>query len=216
MSARAPTRIGALGGRWKRLRSSLVRRLWPAVAGINDYERRVYSQNGEDGIVDELFRRLGTSGGRFVEFGVGDGSECNTALLARERGWSGWMLENDPDACQRLAAAYAPFSRVRTACRNLTVENIDSTLAELGVPREFDLLSIDVDGNDYWLWRAAGRYQPHVVGIEYNAAYPPPVRCVMAYNPDHVWNGTTYHGASIASVASLRARLDYALVGALA
>lgn len=196
----------------RQLRCWATRTFWPW-AGLNDYERRVYSQNGEDGIIQEIFRRVGTTNRFFVEFGVGDGTQCNAAYLARAKDWSGLMLEADPDVAQKLKPAYAAFHRVRTECRRLTTENILATFAELDVPSDFDLLSIDVDGNDYWLWRALAAYRPRAVVIEYNAVYPPPTRWVMAYDPEHAWDGTTYHGASLASLAALGKRLGYALIG---
>ncbi len=179
---------------------------------INAYERRTTSQNGEDGILHELFRRLGIGAGFFVEFGVEDGRQCNTAALAHA-GWHGVMIEGDPEKFRGLSATYADLPAVRTVQAFVTAENIATLFAEHGVPREFDLLSIDIDGNDYWVWEALAAYRPRAVVIEYNGAHPPPERWVMAYNPDHRWGDDTYYGASLASLAALGARLGYALIG---
>jgi hypothetical protein len=94
----------------------------------------------------------------------------------------------------------------------ITAENIATIFDSHRVPDEFDLLSIDIDGNDYWVWRALRRFRPRVVVIEYNAAYAPPKRWVMAYNVDHRWDETTYYGASLTSLEFLGAELGYALV----
>jgi hypothetical protein len=76
-----------------------------------------------------------------------------------------------------------------------------------------DLLSIDIDGNDYWIWEAIGAVRPRVVIIEYNAAYPPPVAFVAEYKADRVWDGGNYHSASLASLEALGRAKGYALVG---
>jgi len=179
---------------------------------INAYERRRSSQNGEDGILHEIFRRIGTTTPFFVEFGVEDGRECNTAALVRA-GWQGLMIEGDPAKFRALSANYADAAGLRVVNAYVTAENIATLLAANGVPRELDLLSIDIDGNDYWLWEALAAYRPRVVAIEYNGAHPPPERWVMTYNPGHRWGDDTYYGASLASLAALGARLGYALIG---
>jgi hypothetical protein len=201
-----------LGERIERIRNFAMRTVFKPFAGINEFERRVSSQNGEDGIIDELFRRIGTTDRYFVEFGVSDGAECNTALLA-SAGWSGVMLEGDADRHRRLAERYAGMPGVKTEREFVNAENIAAIFAKLGVPAEFDLLSIDIDGNDYWVWQALGAYRPRVVVIEYNAEYPPPRRWVMKYDPGHRWNETTYYGASLASLEAVGKRLGYALLG---
>jgi hypothetical protein len=134
-------------------------------------------------------------------------------FLLAHKGWTGVLIEGDPDACLRLQRKLAAYPAVRVALHFLTPDNIAAAFRFLQVPEEFDLLSIDVDGNDYWLWQALGDYQPRVVVIEYNEYHRPPARWVMAYNPDHRWDGTSYYGASLASLAALGSTLGYALIG---
>ena len=82
------------------------------------------------------------------------------------------------------------------------------------MPAEFDLLSIDIDGNDYWVWQAVTHYKPRVVVIEYNALYGPSAPWIMEYNAAHCWDGTScYHGASLKSLETLGAGKGYRLVG---
>ena len=119
----------------------------------------------------------------------------------------------DPGKAARLAARYADAPGVRTARAEVTSATVEALFAGHGVPEEFDLLSIDIDGNDYWVWNAIQRYRPRVVVIEYNASYPPPRKWVMAENPAHAWDGTNYFGASLASLAELGRRKGYTLVG---
>lgn len=199
-------RLGELAGTIARACARVLR-----PDDLNAYEARHSSQNGEDGILRELFRRLGVDEGFFVEFGVGDGSECNGAALL-SRGWRGLMIEGDPRAFAALRARYAnaPLDCVEAW---VTAENLAAILQEHGVPIEPDLLSIDVDGNDYWLWQSLAAFRPRIVAIEYNASRPPPERWVMAYAPDHRWRGDGYYGASLAALETLGTRLGYALLG---
>ena len=188
---------------------------WRAVARntLNAYERKVFSQNGEDGIVGEIFRRIGATDRFFVEFGVEAGLECNCAFLARRSGWSGVMIEGNPGFFRQLDANYAQLPGIKRVQAFITRENIAAIFEQAGVPREFDLLSIDIDGNDYWIWEALAAYRPRVLVIEYNATRPPPERWVMAYDAAHRWNDDGYAGASLASLEALGHRLGYALIG---
>jgi hypothetical protein len=201
-----------LGERFEKARNWTMRTVLRRFASLNEFEARVTSQNGEDGIVAEIFRRIGTTNRYFVEFGVGDGHECNTAQFALS-GWSGLMLEGNPADAASLAKRYASFGSLRVAQVFITAENIASIFESHGVSKEFDIMSIDVDGNDYWIWRARSGYRPRVVVIEYNSAYPPPRRWVMRYNPDHRWDKTTYYGASLSSFDALGKELGYSLLG---
>lgn len=187
-------------------------RHWVPSSDLNAYERRISSQNGEDGIIAEIFDRIGTTNRTFAEFGVEDGSECNSAYLARECGWNGVFIEADPQRIAALAARYAG-KPVRIVEAFITAENITSLFAKHAVPRDLDLLSIDIDGNDYWIWEALGEYRPRVVVIEYNPTHPPPERWVMAYDAAHRWKRDGYYGASLSSLEALGARLGYALIG---
>jgi len=183
---------------------------------ITRHEHKVFSQHGEDGILREVFRRIGTTSRYFVEFGCGARGNENNTLAFLVEGWRGCWLERDPRHVKRIAADLrGPVSRgqlsVQAAC--LTAENINETFARLNVPREFDLLSIDVDGNDYWLWKALRGFSPRVVAIEYNAVFAPPMKWVMKYDPRHRWDGSSHFGASLKSLELLADQKGYRLVG---
>jgi hypothetical protein len=201
-----------LAERYERARNLVMRTALNRFASLNEFEARTSSQNGEDGILAEILRRMRIRTGYFVEFGVQDGSVCNTALLAAG-GWSGVYIEADEADAARLAERYASSSRITTLHEFITAENIAGIFARADVPAEFDVLSIDIDGNDYWVWRALASYKPRVVVIEYNAEHAPPQRWVMKYDPSHRWDKTTYYGASLASYAALAATKGYSLVG---
>ena len=138
-----------------------------------------------------------------VEFGVGEmGEECNTRLLF-EQGWTGLRMDGMEQP--------GPTDVRREF---ITAENIDELFARHGVPDDFDLLSIDIDSNDYWVLAALdARYRPRVLTMEYNASLGPTARKTIAYDPTHVWDVSSYFGASLAALHSVAAGRGYELVG---
>lgn len=115
---------------------------------------------------------------------------------------------------ERARQLYRLLPNVRIVSSFVTTDNVLAVLASAAVPRTPDLLVIDIDGNDYWVWeRILCTYQPRVTVIEYNARWRPPREWVMPYAPDHRWRGTAYFGASLSSLAKLGARFGSVLVG---
>jgi hypothetical protein len=186
---------------------------WLEARDLRAYERKVFSQNGEDGIIQEILYRIGPGSEFFVEFGVESGVECNCARLVYEEDWSGLFMEAGDAKFQQLSERYRAYSKVHCAKSIVTSQNIEALLAENGVPSDLDLLSIDIDGNDYWVWKAINRWRPRLVVMEYNSSVPPSKKWVMRENPNHRWGGTSYFGASLASLASLGREKGYTLVG---
>ncbi len=175
-----------------------------------------FSQNDEDGILQEIFSRIGTTDRCFIEFGTGDGRENNTVFLLC-CGWSGlWIDGSERDhQSQRNYFSWAiKKGLLKSVCRFLSTSNINEVIREAGLAGSIDLLSIDVDGNDYHLWKAIDVVQPRVVVIEYNAYAPPPVEWVMAYDPEYAWDGKSYYfSASLKSLELLGKTKGYTLVG---
>ncbi|QRG69341.1 FkbM family methyltransferase [Brevibacillus choshinensis] len=180
---------------------------------LHFYEKQIFSQNGEDGMIEEVFARIQTTNKIFVEFGVSDGVECMTRYLLAHHGWSGLMIEADPFQFRQLAANYAQATGLSLHHERVTRENIAGIFRANHVPAEFDFLAIDIDGNDYWVWQALAEWQPRLVVIEYNASFPPPQKMVVVYDPNFSWDGTTHFGASLTSLAGLGKQLGYALIG---
>jgi len=185
--------------------------------GLTRYERQTYSQGGEDGIIAEIVRRIGAPGKTFAEFGVTDGLECNTTFLLAQ-GWRGTWIDGDRRYLKAIARKFGFLmdeGKLKVLHAFITRENIEGLFREAQVPTELDFLSIDIDGNDYWVWKALSSYRPRAVVIEYNAFFGPEARWVMRYNPDHVWNRQgTYYGASLKSLELLGREMGYTLVGA--
>jgi len=176
---------------------------------------KVFSQNDEDGIINEIFNRIGTTNKKFLEFGVGNGLECNSHFLLHS-GWSGLWIEGNKKHVKQMKTLFGkPFLEKRLSILNkfVTVNNINELIGMAGITSQIDLLCIDIDGNDYWLWEAINCIEPRVVVVEYNAKFPPPYEWVMPYNPKHVWDGSDFYGASLEALDVLGKRLGYQLVG---
>lgn len=169
---------------------------------INFFEKKIFSQNGEDGIIDFIFSQIKTTNRFFVEFGVTDGKVCNTRYLLEENGWQGLMMddsENNPPLIKK---------------EFVTAENISRLFEKYYVPKDFDLLSIDIDFNDYWIWKAIEGYFPRVVVIEYNSSYPPTESKTVPYDPHGRWDRkTNYFGSSLLALMKLGRSKGYTLVG---
>jgi len=200
----------------RELRELLADPRYAAPGRLERHGRKVWSQNDEDGILEEIFRRVGVAARTFVEFGVSDGRECNTLKLLVE-GWRGLWIEASPQFCDRLRRVHAgPIAegRLQLLETMVTAENIDALIAGARVASaELDLLSVDIDGNDYHVFNAIRCVRPRVLVIEYNAKFPPPMDLVMPYDPRHAWDGTDYAGASLQALTGLAARRGYRLVG---
>jgi hypothetical protein len=179
------------------------------------YGFKVYSQHDEDGIIQEIFRRIGTGPRTFVEFGVETGVECNTVKLLIE-GWRGLWIEANAQSSKAIGSTFAEFLKDRrlTLLQSLvTAENIDTLIGNAGLKGEIDLLGIDIDFNDYWVWKAIEAVSPRVVVIEYNAGLRPPMSLTVPYQPNRAGGGTNYFGASLEALVRLGRAKGYRVVG---
>lgn len=202
------------GIKWEKDKNTRVKRR----EYLEQYNYKVFSQNGEDGIISEIFHRIGTDSKVFVEFGVQNGMECNSHYLLF-KGWNGLWIEGDYDYCWEIRLrfeAMIKYERLKVVNQFITAENIDSIIIRYlqGIDRDnVDFLSIDIDGNDYNVWEAIKCIKPRCVCIEYNGKFPPDLEWKQAYNPDHVWDGSDWHGASLKSMELLGKMKGYTLVG---
>jgi hypothetical protein len=177
------------------------------------YSLQASSQNGEDGILQEIFRRIPPATRVFAEVGAGLGTENNTAFLLGI-GWTGFWMDADPAFLKTIQERKdLRDGPVRGLATFVTKENVGSLFAQLGVPAEFGLLSLDVDQNTYYVWEGLAAYKPQVVVVEYNASVPPDVDWKVNYDPNRVWDGSINFGASLKAFELLGKRLGYSLVG---
>lgn len=168
----------------------------PAACGF-----KVYSQADEDGIVEDITRRVGIDRGSFIEIGCGDGRENNSHYLLL-KGWRGVWIDGDPENIATIRAALPLDGRLRLVEQMVTRENVIAIPAAAGSPDfgPLDLFSVDVDGNDLAIAEAAiGTWSPKIVIGEYNAKFPYPLQQEVEYQPRHHWARDDYHGASLAA-----------------
>jgi hypothetical protein len=173
-------------------------------------EKRVYSQNGEDGIIEKIFYAIGTTNKIAAEIGTSALSDVtpveNNTMNLITSGWKTfWFDGADP--------SYIPENCIFTK-KFLTTENIASTFTSVGVPKDLDLLSIDVDGNDYHLREALHMFNPRVCIMEYNGCFDGNIEYIMPLNNDYVWPGTIDRtfGASLKSYTMQAENMGYDLV----
>lgn len=182
---------------------------------LNHFEHQVFSQADEDGIISEIFRRIGAKDRFFVEFGVGNGLENNTIFLLMQN-WRGAWIEGDSASAAEIQSRFRePLSKgnLKFLQSFITAENIASLFDLLQVPPEFDLLSLDIDRNTYHVWKALSRFKPRVVVVEYNSTFPADVEWIAEYDSQRLWNYSMYFGASLKSYERLASSLGYVLVG---
>ncbi len=181
---------------------------------LDRYAHNIFSQDGEDGVIQTLFSVIEPTSKYAVEFGCHDGvSNSNVRNLFVNYGWSGFLIDGDPEVTPKAKAAYKDNPRVKVLQAWVYPGNVEILFEENGVPRDLDLLVIDIDSNDYYVWRAIHDFRPKVVLIEYNSGFPPPQKAVIDFHPMNYWeDGSDYFGASIQSLYELGKRKGYELV----
>lgn len=180
---------------------------------LESFGFKVFSQNEEDGIIQEIFRRVGITNARFFEFGAGNGLESNCCYLLLQ-GWHGVWLDANRSYLEQARKLFSDSyeKQITIAQEFVYAATINELTEKFDVPKNVDLMSIDIDGNDYYVWEALTVIKPRVIIVEYNASFPPPVSLVQVHQPDH-WNGTNYFGASLQALADLGMKKGYTLVG---
>jgi len=171
---------------------------------------RLSSQNQEDGLTLALLNEVGATDRRFVEIGSGL-SGGNSGFLARECGWSGLMVDGHADHMVQVGRR---FPTAKAVAAWVTRENINELIASNGFGGEVDLFSLDLDGNDCWIWEAMSACSPRVVVLEYNSMFGPDRSVTIPYDPtfDRHRHHTTYYGASLTALTRVSARKGYRLV----
>ena len=187
--------------------------------GSNAREFRVFSQWGEDGIIQHLIRSVPIARKLFVEFGVENYVEANTRFLLTNDHWTGLVIDGS-----RSNIEFIKRDPIYWACNLkaehsfVTRENINDILTRAGITGDIGLLSIDIDGNDYWVWEAIESISPRLVICEYNCQFGPTARVSTPYDPlfvrENAHHSKIYYGASIAALNSLAESRNYSLVAA--
>jgi hypothetical protein len=185
---------------------------------INDHEFQVFSQWGEDGIIQYLIKSISISRPIFVEFGIEDYKQANTKFLLVNNNWSGFVIDNNENMVNRLRAdrIYWLFN-IKAVIEFITRENINRILEQNGIVGEIGLLSIDLDGNDYWIWDSINIIQPDIVVVEYNYRFGKDLAVTIPYNENFdrgiAHFSKVYYGASLRALCLLGMKKGYAFVG---
>jgi len=186
---------------------------WRRQVDLRMAELRLFSQNGEDGVLDAILRAIGVTSRFFVDFGVGDGWSCNCSLLAEVADWEGLFIETDEHDYQLLSERYRNSHNVACVKAAVTPESINDLFQKNSVPYDFGVLSIDIDGQDFWVWKALNKsYKPSVVVIEYNSAIEPSSIGVEVSGLPVGLPLSGIYGASLGAMKALGERKGYRLV----
>ena len=185
---------------------------------FNDYEFKVFSQWGDDGLIHFLTKNLNLKNNFFVEFGVEDYTECNTRLLVESENWEGLILDGSEKNINALKSRKIYWQHTIHAQKAfVTKENIENILTENNVPKDLALLHIDIDGNDYWVWDAIENFTPSIVIVEYNSLFGSERTISVPYNKDFIrtnaHHSNLFYGASLSAFNQIAIRRNYAFVG---
>jgi len=189
----------------------------PRTGSLEDREFKVFSEWGEDGLIQYLINTIPIESKTFVEFGIQNYQESNTRFLLQHDNWSGLVLDcSEADiAAVRRSPLYARYN-LKAVHAWVDRTNINELLTANGVKGDIGLLSIDIDGNDYWVWEAITSVSPRIVICEYNSLFGPSRKVSIPYASDfdrmQAHYSGLYFGASIAALAGLAATKGYSLI----
>jgi len=183
----------------------------PAPFNLNARRFRLRSQNEEDGILFALLERAGWGTRRFVEIGSGK-SGGTAASLAHECGWSGLMIELSAPSVELARRKFAGNRGVTVISERVMPDNVNAILTERGYAGEVDLLSLDIDSYDYWVFEALTATSARVLVLEYNALFGSDRRVTIPLEQSIDSTPKGYGGASLAALAALAERKGYRLV----
>ena len=187
-------------------------------SNFNDYEFQVFSQFGEDGLIQYLIDRIEIKNKTFIEFGVEQYKEANTRFLLINNGWSGLVMDGSSENIQLIISDDIYWrTNLKAVSAFIDCSNINQLIGDNGLGGEVGLLSIDIDGNDYWVWQSLEIVRPQIVVCEFNAVWGPEFMVSIPYDPLFVRGqahySNLYFGASLAAMTSLGRSKGYSLVG---
>jgi len=184
---------------------------------LRDAEFRVFSQFGDDGIIQFLIQAIEISDDAFVEIGVQSYEESNTRFLLQNNNWRGLVLDATGDHIAYVRRHLAWRHTVDAIRLFVTQDNIAQTLSERGFLNDIGLLSLDIDGNDYWIWKALRASSPRIVVVEYNSVFGSNLAVSVPYEPNferkRAHYSLLYFGASLGAMVHLSEQLGYVFVG---
>lgn len=185
---------------------------------LEESEFQVYSQWGEDGIIQHLIDLVSIPQKVFIEFGVENYTQANTRFLLKNNNWSGLVMDGSEENIQYIKRDPIYWSHnLKVVHAFIDRNNINSLISSNALKGDIGLLSIDIDGNDYWVWDAIDVVSPRIVICEYNSRFGPLAKVTVPYDPSFIRSqahfSNLYYGASIAALADLGDKKGYVLVG---
>jgi hypothetical protein len=185
---------------------------------FNEYEYQVYSQWGEDGLIQYLIQKIAIDRSIFVEFGVETYNESNTRFLLINNNWSGLVIDGSEKNIDHIKNDPIYWRHnLKAECAFIDKENINHLIQKNGISGDIGLLSIDIDGNDYWVWEAIDVINPRIVICEYNSLWGNKEAVTTPYDKKFfrttAHQSNLYYGASIAAFTKLAGLKGYSLVG---
>lgn len=166
------------------------------------YERRIYSQNGEDGVLITMINIIKNLNKNFCEIGVENGHECNTRILREELGFSGYIFDGRYEN-----------KNINLYQKHFTKENVLSIFNEFNISKDLDVFSLDIDLNDFYVMKEILKeYSPKIIICEYNSYFGPEEDKVTIYSPNEYWDGSNYQHASLLAWYKLFSSYKYSLV----
>ena len=189
----------------------------PANTDLRKVGFKVFSQWDEDGIIQYLISKIPIENKTFIEFGVENYEESNTRFLLLNNHWQGLVLDASAADIRYIQTdrIYWEYD-LQAKCTWITRDNINSLLAEAGFSEDVGLLSIDIDGNEYWIWEAIQSVRPRIVIVEYSSLFGlQPISIPYSENFDRTvaHYSTLYYGCSLAALSHLAKKKGYLLVG---
>ena len=188
------------------------------VSSLSEVEFKVFSQWGDDGIIQWLVNNLTFPSKTFMEFGVANYRESNTRFLMINNNWEGFVMDGSASNVAQITGAEYFWRYALTAkAAFVDVENINPLLALSGFGREIGLLHIDLDGNDYWVWKAIDSVSPVVVILEYNSVFGIDRAITVPYDKNfyrtRAHHSNLYWGASLRALHLLSAEKGFCFIG---
>lgn len=190
----------------------MIRKMLPVYKNpfFERYKHDIYSQNGEDGVINEILRRLNITKGWVVEFGAWDGKYLSNTFHLVEKGFSAVYIEGDSNKIKALNDTVINYPNIIPVHKfvsydTMSESSLDNILKNTPIPLDFDVLSIDIDSYDFQVWKAVTKYNPKIVVIEIESSIDP-------YNNTYIHDGVKCKGTSFRPMLELGIEKDYKFV----
>jgi hypothetical protein len=190
------------------------------ITALEEVAFQVFSQRGEDGILQYIISQIEIPNKIFIEFGVEDYTESNTRFLLINNNWSGLVIDGSSDNTRFIKSDFIYWKYDLTAYNSfITTENINELISRYTSCEDIGILSVDIDGNDYWVWEAINVIRPRIVVCEYNSAFGAHEKVSVPYSPSFVRTkahySNLYFGASLAAFCHLADKKGYDFIGTM-